>query len=102
MKPFSVRIYICNRLSAQGNLGGVDRSDTDFFPCVCECARVVIRADAAGVRLGESVGERCRGCMHLKTWFMVRNYLEITLSDVKISGDGFRSSILRGIDLCGD
>ena len=32
----------------------------------------------------------------------LRNYLEITLSDIRISGDGFRSSILHGIDLCGD
>lgn len=30
------------------------------------------------------------------------NCLEITLSDIRISGDGFRSSILHGIDLCGD
>ncbi len=32
----------------------------------------------------------------------VRDCLEITLPDIRISGDEFRSSILHGTDLCGD
>ena len=35
-------------------------------------------------------------------WRYLRSCLEITLPDIRISGDGFRSSILHGTDLCGD
>ena len=39
---------------------------------------------------------------HRASFPVVRSCLEITLPDIMIYEDGFRSSILHGIDLCGD
>ena len=61
-----------------------------------------VQAAAAGVVIGAVDLLGGQGLAYLGHILVLRNCLEITLSDIRISGDGFRSSILHGIDLCGD